>query len=82
MFDKLLWDSWHACNAMEESARDWFASRVKEYKEGNYIDLICDCRRFRGNDAKAGITTSNHPNDCHGYSLKRYIEFLAEKTKN
>ena len=80
MFDKLLWDSWHACNAMEIQAREWFAARVKEYKEGNNIDLICDCRRFRGNDANIGLTTSNHPLDCHGYTLKRYIEFLSEKS--
>ena len=50
MFDKLLWDSWHACNAMEENTRIWFTSRTKEYKEGHNIDLICDCRRFRDND--------------------------------
>tara|TARA_B100000579_G_scaffold414793_1_gene408764 strand:- start:648 stop:1142 length:495 start_codon:yes stop_codon:yes gene_type:complete len=79
MFDKLLWDSWHACNAMEENTRVWFASRIKEYKEGHNIDLICDCRRFRGNDAKIGLPTSNHPMDCHGYTLKKYIEFLAEE---
>ena len=77
MFDKLLWDSWHACNAMEEPAREWFASRVKEYQEGNNIDLICDCRRFRGNDVQIGIPTSNNPKDCHGYTLKKYIEFLV-----
>jgi len=82
MFDKLLWDSWHACNAMEEDAREWFEARLKEYQEGNNIDLICDCRRFRGNDAKIGIPTSNHPIDCHGYSLKRYIEYLSEESKN
>ena len=78
MFDKLLWDSWHACNAIEEPARKWFAERTKEYKAGNNIDLICDCRRFRGNDAKIGLPTSNHPIDCHGYTLKKYIEFLAD----
>tara|TARA_Y100001968_G_scaffold328938_1_gene377137 strand:+ start:701 stop:1192 length:492 start_codon:yes stop_codon:yes gene_type:complete len=82
MFDKLLWDSWHACNAMEEPAKEWFASRVREYKEGNNIDLICDCRRFRGNDVKIGLPTSNHPIDCHGYSLKKYIEFLADKPQS
>ena len=82
MFDKLLWDSWHACNAMERPAREWFDARTKEYKAGNNIDLICDCRRFRGNDDKIGLPTSNHPIDCHGYTLKRYIEFLAEKNKS
>ena len=82
MFDKLLWDSWHACNAIEEPAREWFAARTKEYKEGHNIDLICDCRRFRGNDAKIGLPISNHPIDCHGYSLKKYIEFLAGDSKS
>ena len=51
MFDKLLWDSWHACNAMKEPAREWFEQRLKEYQQGENIDLICDCRRFRGNDS-------------------------------
>lgn len=78
MFDKLVWETWHECNEMEESARGWFEARIKEYKEGYNIDLICDCRRFRGNDAKIGIPTVNHPMDCHGYSLKKYIEFLLE----
>ena len=81
MFDKLLWDSWHACNAMEDAAREWFDARTKEYKAGNNIDLICDCRRFRGNDARIGLPITNHPIDCHGYTLKRYIEFLAEKKR-
>tara|TARA_B100000214_G_C23555508_1_gene440411 strand:+ start:83 stop:574 length:492 start_codon:yes stop_codon:yes gene_type:complete len=80
MFDKLLWDSWHACNAMDNDAKEWFAARVKDYKDGNNIDLICDCRRFRGNDEKIGIPTSNHPLDCHGYSLKKYIEFLIQES--
>ena len=79
MFDKLLWDSWHACNAMEQPAKEWFAARVKEYQEGNNIDLICDCRRFRGNDDKICLPTSKHPTDCHGYTLKSYVEFLAER---
>ena len=77
MFDKLLWDSWHACDAMEEPAREWFSLRVGEYMQGKAIDLICDCRRFRGNDTAVGIPNSNHPHDCHGYTLKKYIEFLA-----
>ena len=82
MFDKLLWDSWHACDAMEEPTRDWFLLRVKEYLNGKNIDLICDCRRFRGNDTDIGLPTSNHPNDCHGYTLKKYIEFLSNETNN
>lgn len=82
MFDHLLWNSWHACNAMEDPVREWFQSRVREYKKGINIDLICDCRRFRGNDAKTGLPTSKHPNDCHGYTLKKYIEFLAHAKNN
>ncbi len=82
MFDKLLWDSWHSCNAMEAPAREWFAARVKEYQDGNNIDLICDCRRFRGNKASIGFQDSNHPLDCHGYTLKKYIEFLSEDSKS
>ena len=82
MFDKLLWDSWHACNAIEEPARKWFSARVKEYQEGHNIDLICDCRRFRGNDVNGGIPTSSNPKDCHGYTLKKYIEFLIEESKS
>tara|TARA_B100001250_G_C19577642_1_gene690522 strand:+ start:267 stop:758 length:492 start_codon:yes stop_codon:yes gene_type:complete len=80
MFDKLLWDSWHACDVMEKPTREWFAARVKEYREGNNIDLICDCRKFRGNDTKAGIPTSNYPRDCHGYTLKKYIEYLLKES--
>ena len=80
MFDKLLWDSWHACGAMEAPTREWFEARTKEYLKGNNIDLICDCRRFRGNDENAGLPNSNHPHDCHGYTLKKYIEFLARES--
>tara|TARA_Y100001968_G_scaffold332427_1_gene390562 strand:+ start:7421 stop:7915 length:495 start_codon:yes stop_codon:yes gene_type:complete len=79
MFDKLLWNSWHACDAMEKPTREWFAKRAKEYKDGKNIDLICDCRRFRGNDSINGVKSTNHPLDCHGYTLKKYIEFLVEK---
>ncbi len=80
MFDKLLWDSWHACDAMEELAREWFQARKKEYLKGNNIDLICDCRRFRANDEHTGRANSIHPHDCHGYTLKKYIEFLAKES--
>ena len=78
MFDKLVWESWHECNAMEEPARGWFEERTKEYKEGYNIDLICDCRRFRGNDMNICSPTSKYPLDCHGYTLKKYIEFLVD----
>ena len=65
---------------MEVPARKWFEDRKKEYLKGNNIDLICDCRRFRGNDEHAGLPSSNNPHDCHGYSLKKYIEFLVKES--
>ena len=80
MFDKLLWDSWHACDSMDLSIREWFKLRVEEYKMGKNIDLICDCRRFRGNDEGIGLPNSMHPKDCHGYTLKKYIEYLANES--
>ena len=62
---------------MRDAIRELYAEREKEYQEGNNIDLICDCRRIIGNDCKIGLTTSNHPIDCNGYTLKKYIEFLV-----
>ena len=56
--------------------------KTKESQEGNNIELICNCRRLRGNDSKIGLPTSNHPLDCHGYTLKKYIELLTEESKS
>jgi hypothetical protein len=50
MFDKLLCDPWHARNSMEDVSQELFTARVKEFQEENNIDLICDCRKFKGND--------------------------------
>ena len=72
--------AWVKCDG--DDSREGFATITKEYQEGNIIDLICDCRRIIGNDCKIGLTTSNHPIDCNGYTLKKYIEFLAEKPKS
>tara|TARA_Y100001968_G_scaffold182037_1_gene166713 strand:+ start:254 stop:463 length:210 start_codon:yes stop_codon:yes gene_type:complete len=55
-----------------------FYPERKEYQVGNNIDLVSDCRRLRGNNSQIVITTSNHPLDCHGYTLKKYIKFLSE----
>tara|TARA_B100000965_G_scaffold125261_2_gene103962 strand:- start:13244 stop:13795 length:552 start_codon:yes stop_codon:yes gene_type:complete len=86
MFDALFWSSWIACNEMPEQAKEWLDARVKDYKDGIYMDFICDCRKFRGNDADktqaSEMTRAEYPFDCHGYTLKRYIEEQAKKTNN
>ena len=83
MFDALFWDSWIACNEMPELAKEWLDMRVKEFQEGILMDFICDCRKFRGNDADktqaSEMTRADYPFDCHGYTLKKYIEEEAEK---
>ncbi|MBW3042184.1 hypothetical protein [Prochlorococcus marinus] len=85
MFDALFWSSWIACNEMPEQAKEWLDARVKEYKDGIYMDFICDCRKFRGNDADktqaSEMTRAEYPFDCHGYTLKKYIEEEAKKYK-
>ena len=78
MFDKLLWQSWHEGGTMPPEAKEWFDARVKDYKNGSDIDLVCNCRRFRGQDDDVGLL-ARFPRDCHGYSLKKYIEYLAEE---
>ncbi len=82
MFDALFWSSWIACNEMPEQAKEWLEARVKDYKDGIKIDLICDCRKFRGNDADktqaSEMTRAEYPFDCHGYTLKKYIEKQAK----
>ncbi len=84
MFDALFWSSWIACNEMPKQAKEWLEERVKDYKEGTYMDFICDCRKFRGNDADktqaSELTRAEYPLDCHGYTLKRYIEEEALKS--
>ena len=76
MFDSLVWQSWHEDGNIPKTAKKWFEARVKEFKAGNDIDLVCNCRRFRGQDDAVGLQAA-YPCDCHGYTLKKYIEFLA-----
>ena len=64
-FDTYLW-SQHQKDALENIAKDWFNARVKELMAGHNIDLIDDIDRVNGND------------DSHGYTLKKYIEYLAK----
>ena len=83
MFDALFWGSWIACNEMPEQAKEWLDARVKDYKDGIKMDFICDCRKFRGNDADktqaSEMTRAEYPFDCHGYTLKKHIEEEANK---
>ena len=65
-FDTYLW-SQHQKDAIEKPAKDWFNARVKELMAGHNIDLIDDI------DHVAKI------DDSHGYTLKKYIEYLAEE---
>ena len=86
MFDALFWGSWIACNEMPEQAKEWLNERVKDYKDGTCMDFICDCRKFRGNDADktqaSEMTRAEYPFDCHGYTLKKYIEEEAKESNN
>ena len=65
-FDTYLW-SQHQKDAIEKSAKDWFNARVKELMAGHNIDLIDDIEFVKGKD------------DSHGYTLKNYIEYLANE---
>ena len=76
LFDNLVWQNWHEDGNMPKEAKKWFEARVKEFKSGTEIDLVCNCRRFRGQDDAVGLQ-AKYPCDCHGYTLKKYIEFLA-----
>ena len=86
MFDALFWGSWIACEEMPEKAKEWLNARVEEYKDGLHLDFICDCRKFRGNDADktqaSEMTRAEYPFDCHGYTLKKYIEEEAMISNN
>ena len=80
LFDNLVWQSWHEDGNIPEAVKKWVDLRVSEFKAGTVIDLVCNCRRFRGQDADVGLL-AKYPCDCHGYSLKKYIEFLANQPK-
>ena len=83
MFDALFWGSWIACDELPEQAKEWLDARGKDYKDGAKMDFICDCRKFRGNDADktqaSEMTRAEYPFDCHGYTLKKHIEEEANK---
>ena len=83
MFDALFWSSWVACNGMPKDVKEWLDARVKDYKNGSRMDFVCDCRKFRGNGADktqaSEMTRAEYPIDCHGYTLKKYIEDEAKK---
>ena len=78
LFNDLVWQSWHEDGNMPIEAKEWFEERVKEFKAGRDIDLVCNCRRFRGQDHDIGLL-AKYPRDCHGYTLKKYIEFMANE---
>ncbi len=65
-FDTYLW-SQHQKDSIEKTAKDWFNSRVKELMAGHNIDLVDDIDCVKGTD------------DSHGYTLKNYIEYLAQE---
>jgi len=52
---------------LEKPVKDWFNSRVRELMAGHNIDLVDDIDHVEGNK------------DSHGYSLKTYIEYLANE---
>ena len=79
LFDNLVWQSWHEDGNMPKKAKQWFDARVKEFKTGGDINLVCNCRRFRGQDDDVGLL-AKYPCDCHGYTLKKHIEFLANNS--
>jgi len=65
-FDSYLW-SQHQKDSIEKAAKDWFNARVKELMAGHNIDLVDD------------IPTVKAEDDSHGYTLKKYIELLANE---
>ena len=65
-----------------KSLQEEFVPRVKEYKEGNNVDLIYECRRFRGDDTKIDIRNSNHQQIFVNIHRNKYIEFLLKESKH
>ena len=66
-FDSDLWLK-HQKNSLEKPITDWFDARVKELMAGHNIDLVDDIDHVKGND------------DSHGFTLKNYIEYLANES--
>ena len=71
---------------MPKEAKEWLDARVKDFLNGINMDFICECRKFRGNDADktqaSEMTRAEYLFDCHGYTLKKYIEDEAKKSNN
>ena len=65
-FDSDLWLK-HQKDSLEKPVKDWFIARVNELMAGHNIDLVDDIECVKGND------------DSHGYTLKKYIEYLANE---
>tara|TARA_Y100001968_G_scaffold222037_1_gene204878 strand:- start:156 stop:584 length:429 start_codon:yes stop_codon:yes gene_type:complete len=65
-FDTYIWQQ-HQKDAIEKPAKDWLNSRVKELMAGHNIDLVDD------------IDHVKCKNESHGYTLKNYIEYLANE---
>ena len=59
-----------------DNKNNFMSPAAKDFIAGTDIDLVCNCRRFRGQDDAVGLQ-AKYPCDCHGYTLKKYIEFLA-----
>ena len=55
IFDSLVWQSWHEDGNIPKAAKKWLEARVNEFKAGTDIDLVCNCRRFRGQDDAVGL---------------------------
>ena len=65
-FDSDLWSK-HQRDSLDKPVKNWFNARVKELMAGHNIDLVDDIDHVESN------------NDSHGYSLKAYIEYLAQE---
>ena len=72
----MVWQSWHEDSNNQKETKKRFEARVKQVKAGKDIDLVCNCRSFRGQDDVRGLQVK-YPCDCNGYRLKKYIEFIA-----
>tara|TARA_B100000214_G_scaffold348879_1_gene301285 strand:- start:67 stop:498 length:432 start_codon:yes stop_codon:yes gene_type:complete len=65
-FDTYIW-SQHQKDAIDKHLMDWFNARVNELMAGHNIDLIDEIDHVKIND------------DSHGFTLKNYIEYLANQ---
>jgi len=62
---------------MPKDAKELLDERIKEYTEWSRMEFVCDCRKFRGNNADktqaSEMTRAEYPHDCHSYTRKIYI---------